>query len=121
MPTPLPSPNGTNLERLYITRGPMAHDAAPDDSRAMFEMFLAKLSPEEKGVLRSMLDGDDASGSSSANDRARDHARGLQISPDERARIRLMVDAFGERVSGSSSTAARAAYEARFPNANRLK
>ena len=69
MPTPLPSPNGTNLERLYITRGPMAQDADPgDDPRPMLRMILAKLSDDDKAVLRDMLDGDDDGSSSGATD-----------------------------------------------------
>ena len=120
MPTPMPSPNGSNLERLYISRSPFvgARDAAPDMPEATMRTLIAKFSENDKAMLRALLD-EDSPSPSSASDRAR--ANDSHVAPEERERIRLMINAFGERVSGSNSTSAQAVYEARFPNSNRLK
>ena len=56
----MPSPRGTNHERLFMSPAVAAYDAEPDasDPRPMLQMFLAKLSDSDKTILRGMLDGD---------------------------------------------------------------
>ena len=80
MRTPMPSPRGTNLERMFFTHVPLAMDEAPDasDPTAMFRMFLTRLSGDDKATLRAMLDDDD----SPAMDSARKSVSHVRHDPD---------------------------------------
>ena len=64
MPRPMPSPRGTNIERAFLPSGSpvAAYDADTTDPTPMLKMFLAKLSDDDKAVLRQLLDGDSDAG-----------------------------------------------------------
>ena len=56
--TAVPSPRGSNLERLFFTKHPIALDAAPDDSNSKITalaVLVAQLDPDEKAMLLQML------------------------------------------------------------------
>ena len=134
MKTAVPSPNGSNLERLFFSKVPVALDAAPDDQTSLISamaILVAQMSNEEKEVCRQMLansataadpDDDDTAMDSSGRTWAdRRYAAGLMTANDYYRNKKYYGGAKPsmDQIMKSDPDYGKSLFE-RFPGLNRL-